>query len=214
MHKQERSEITRWREILAVVVTGALKFVLMDALHLRALYIVSACLFWLIFIYRKYKHNPQILHQWGFRRKNLKKTMLLLLPFAAVAIAGMLVYGTRVEANFLNWHFLPILLFYPVWGLFQQFIMAALLAGNLQSLRSLKLSKAKVLFITALLFALVHLPSIPLMIYVLIMQILFLWVYFRWRNLWPLGLYHGWVSSFFLYFVMERDLLAEFWFLF
>ncbi|MCF8336729.1 MAG: hypothetical protein K9I74_01985 [Bacteroidales bacterium] len=196
-------------EILALVVTGALKFILMDWLDFRAFYIVGACLFWLVFIYRRYKGDPQVVNRWGFRKKNLRKSFLILLPFAALAIVGIVIYGLKVEATFMNWHILPILAFYPVWGLFQQFMIAGLFAGNLIHLPEIQLTHRQIILLTALLFALVHFPSIPLMLFVFVMETLFLSVYFQWGNIWPLGIYHGLVSSFFLFLVLGRNLLIE-----
>lgn len=198
-------------EILAVLITGLLKFVLMDWLNFRAFYIVAACVFWLIFIYKRYKTYPGILQEWGFRKKNLKLSFLWLLPFAVITIAGVIIYGVFYNAAFLNWHFLPVLIFYPLWGLFQQFMVAALIAGNLKKLPESKLSNAQAILFPSLLFALIHLPSVPLMIYVFVMELLFLIVYFKWNNLWALGLYHGVVSSFYLFFVLGRDLFRELW---
>ncbi|MCF8231647.1 MAG: hypothetical protein K9J27_05600 [Bacteroidales bacterium] len=200
---------TRRLEILALVITGALKFIVMDWLDFRTLYIVTACLFWFGFIYKRYKEDPRVLQRWGFRKRNLKKSFLIILPFALVAIAGIVLYGFETEAAMMNWHILPILVFYPVWGLFQQFMIAGLLAGNLVQLPEIKLTDRQVILLTALLFALVHFPSIFLMGYVFVMEAVFLSIYFQWGNIWPLGLYHGWVSSFFLFIVLGRDLLIE-----
>lgn len=199
------------REILAVLITGLLKFVLMDWLNFRAFYIAGACLFWIIFIYRRYQGSPGILQKWGFRKDNLKQPLLWLLPFAIPVILAIVAYGTIYNASFLNWHFLPVLLFYPLWGLFQQFMIAGLVAGNLVELPESRLSKPQAILMVSFLFALIHYPSWPLAIYVFVMEMVFLIVYFKWNNLWALGLYHGVVSSFFLFFVMGRDLFTELW---
>ena len=34
-------------------------------------------------------------------------------------------------------------------------------------------------------------------------------IYMRWRNLWPLGLYHGWLGVFYYYWILGRDPWAE-----
>jgi hypothetical protein len=199
----------KWLEILAVIITGLLKFVLVDWLHLHFLYIIGACLFWIVFIFKKYKNDRSVLKRWGFQRNNLKKSLLYLLPFALIGIAGIIIYGIVVKATFLNWHIIPIFIFYPAWGIIQQFMIAGLIAGNLKTVNSLKINNLHITLLVSLLFSLVHYPSIPLMIYAFIMEFVFLRVYFKWQNLWSLGLYHGWVSSFFLFFVSERDLLNE-----
>lgn len=181
----------------------------MDWLDFRTFYIVAACAFWFLFIIRKYKNNPSVLKRWGFKKQNLRQSLLFLLPFGAVVLAGIIFYGIKVNATFLNWHIIPIFLLYPAWGIIQQFIVLGLVAGNLRSLKNTRIMDWQVMFITSLLFALVHCNSTPLVIYTFVMEVIFVITYFKWRNLWALGLFHGWVSSFFLFFVLKRDLLNE-----
>lgn len=201
----------RWLEITAVIATGAMKYVLMDWLNLRVFYIAAACIFWSGYIYKRYRVNEFILQQWGFRKDNLKKTFLFLTPFVLVMIGSIIWYGISYNAIFLNWHVIPVFLFYPAWGIIQQFLIVALVAGNLQAITSVNLSKYQILLLTSMFFAWVHYPSLPLMVFTFFMELVFLIAYFRWRNLWPLGVYHGWVASLLLFFVLGRDLWNELW---
>ncbi len=193
----------------AVLVTVVLKFILMDWLDLRAFYITAAIIFWAIFIYRRYKSNPEVLSRWGIRKKNFNSSAKALLPFGIAGIAGVMIYGYFNNVDFINWHFLPVVVAYPLWGTFQQFIVAGMIAGNLQNHPKVKLSDSWIVFLVSLLFALLHLPYLMLAGYVFLMELVFLKVFFRYRNIWALGLYHGVVSSFFLYFVSGRDLFKE-----
>ena len=201
----------RWLEIVAVVVTGLMKYVFMDWLELRVFYIGVACLFWMVYIYKRYQGNKLILKHWGFRKDYFKQAFLFLMPFALAIIAAIIWYGISYKATFLNWHAIPVFMFYPAWGIIQQFLMLALIAGNLQAMIAVKLSKSQIILLTSALFALVHYPSLPLMIFAFLMELLFTSTYFRLRNLWPLGLYHGWIGSLFLFFVLGRDLWSELW---
>ncbi|MFW5915957.1 MAG: type II CAAX prenyl endopeptidase Rce1 family protein [Bacteroidota bacterium] len=201
----------RWTEILAAGITGLMKFALMDWLDMRALYIGAACVFWLLFITKRHRENNHILKNWGFKKDHFKPTFLFLLPFAGVAVAAIIWYGISFNADFLNWHVIPVLILYPAWGMVQQFMMIGLVAGNLQKISTLNLNEPQIVLITSLLFALIHYPSLPLMAFAFFMEVLFTSVYFRWRNLWPLALYHGWVGSLFLFFVLGRDLWNELW---
>ena len=207
--ESSRSNKDRRLEIMAVVITGLLKFVLMDWLQFRMFYIVAACLFWLVFIYRKYRRDPLVLKSWGFQRANLKQSLLVLLPFALVGIGGIVVYGLVRNVSFLNWHVIPIFVLYPVWGIIQQFMIVGLVAGNLKTLTDIRMSDSQIVLFTALLFSLVHYPIFPLMVYAFVMEYIFIRIYFKWGNLWSIGLYHGWVSSLFLFFVSGRDLWNE-----
>lgn len=203
------SDKDRWTEIIAVSITGVLKFVFMDWLELRVFYITAAILFWVLFIYRQYRNTPNIQKYWGFQKLNFKQSFLLLLPFGLLFMACTVIYGFRHETAFLNWHIIPIFILYPLWGVIQQFVVIGLVAGNLKSLTTTKLTNWQIAFVVSLLFTIVHYNSIPLMIYVFVMEFVFIHVYFKWKNLWSLGLYHGWASSFFLFYVLERDLWNE-----
>lgn len=198
-------------EIAAVVATGLLKYVLMDWLNLRAFYIGAACFFWPVYIYKRYLKNNQILQHWGFRTNFFKQSFLFLAPFALLMTAVIVWYGLTYNAVFLNWHIIPVFIFYPAWGFIQQFLMLSLIAGNLQSMHIIKLNKTQIILLTSSLFAMVHYPSLPLMVFAFSMELVFAFAYFKWKNLWTLGLYHGWVASLLLFFVLGRDLWNELW---
>ena len=208
---QIESDKRRWLEIAAVVLTGLMKYIFMDWLELRIFYIGVACLFWTFYIFKMYRVNKLILQHWGFRKDYFKNAFLFLTPFAMAIIAAIVWYGISNKTMILNWHLIPVFVFYPLWGIIQQFLIIALVAGNLQSLTAVKIRKFQIILLISVLFALVHYPSLPLMLFVFLMELLFTSAYFRWRNLWPLGLYHGWVASLLLFFVLGRDLWNELW---
>ena len=201
----------RGLEIAAVVATGLLKHVFMDWLNLRAFYIGFACIFWSVYIYKRYRKNKQILQQWGFRKNHFNKSFLFLTPFALLMTAAIVWYGLTSNAVFLNWHIIPVFIFYPVWGFIQQFLILSLFAGNLMSISTIKPSETQIILLTSALFALVHYPSLPLMVFAFFMELVFAIAFFKWRNLWALALYHGWVASLLLFFVLGRDLWNELW---
>ncbi|MFO8235221.1 MAG: hypothetical protein R6U04_07450 [Bacteroidales bacterium] len=209
-----RNNQSRKIEILAVVITGILKFVLMDWLGLRLFYILGISIFWVFFIYKQHKKYPSILNEWGFKKENFVKSFLFLLPFAVVLISGILLYGVIVNAEFMNWHIIPIFVLYPVWGIIQQFMMVGIIAKSLSYISKENYQQWYVIIFTSLIFALVHYPSIPLMIFAFVLEINFIWVYFKWPNLWSLGLFHGWIGGLFLFFVLKRDLWNELWLIF
>lgn len=196
-------------EIFAVLITGLLKFVLMDWINLRAVYICSACIFWVIYIYVKYKNDHGILKYWGFQKNNFIPSFLFLLPFAVISIIGILIYGFIHKSVIMNWHIIPILILYSFWGLIQQFMTAGVISGNLMAIKKINFKKYQIIIITSLIFSLVHYPAPYLMVYTFFMELIFLSVYFKWKNLWSLGIYHGWINSFLLFYVMQRDLWSE-----
>jgi membrane protease YdiL (CAAX protease family) len=199
----------KWIEILAVAFTGLLKFIIMDWLQMRAFFICGACLFWLSYVFVAYKSDNKILKYWGFKKENFRKSLLILLPFTLLSIAAILFYAVYSEIFMLNWHIIPVFLLYPLWGLAQQFMTAGLIAGNLASIKSYQPGPFQVIFITSLIFSLVHYPHISLMAFTFVMQLIFTMVYLKWRNLWALGLAHGWIATFLLFYALERDLWIE-----
>jgi hypothetical protein len=205
------SDKYRYFEILAVLLTGVLKFLLMGIFDYRAFYIGLTCLFWLIYVFRRYQGDHTILRTWGFQRDNFKQSVLFLLPFAILSYSGIMVYGILNHVKILNFNVIPILFLYPVFGLVQQFMMLGLIAGNLASMRNPALKKYQIILITSVLFSLVHFPSVFLMIFTFFMELIFIITYLKWRNLWSLGLYHGITGCLLLFYVMERDLWLELW---
>jgi membrane protease YdiL (CAAX protease family) len=196
-------------EIFALAGTAILKFILIDWLNLRAMYIVLICLFWISYIYDRYKNDPSILSRWGIQKQNFRSTFLYILPFAVVCIAGFGIYGITAQTAIVNWHLIPILFAYPLWGLIQQFIVAGLIAGNLKGISNPRFKKYQIILITSLLFSIVHFPDGLLMVFTFIMQWIFTTAFLRWKNIWPLGLYHGWIATFLLFYIMGRDLWIE-----
>jgi len=211
MRNSRETDRRRWFEITAVLVTGLMKYVLMDWLNLRMFYIATACIFWSVYIYKRYRDNKLILRHWGFRKFHFKEAFIFLSPFAFLMIAAIIWYGRSYNTIFFSWHIIPIIVFYPVWGIIQQFLIVALVAGNLRVIKSVNLSKSQIFLMTSMVFAWVHYPSLPLMIFAFFMELVFLIAYFKWKNLWPLGLYHGLVSSMLLFFALGRDLWNELW---
>lgn len=183
----------------------------MDWLNFRAFYIAAACIFWSVYIYKRYRENKSILQNWGFRKDHFKQTFLFLLPFALVMVVAITWYGISSRVFFLNWHIIPVFIFYPAWGIIQQFLIASLVARNLEKIKTINLSKIQIFLSTSIVFAWVHFPSLPLMIFTFFMELVFLFAYFKWKNLWVLGLYHGWIAGLLLFIALGRDLWNELW---
>jgi hypothetical protein len=196
-------------ELLAILATGLLKFVMMDWLGMRSVYIFFICIFWLSYIYFRYISDKSVLNHWGFRRENFIKSFAVLFPFILISNIITFFYGKYYNTIILSWHIIPVLGLYPVWGVFQQYLMVDLIAGNLDKLAGQKLSKSLIIILTSLIFCFVHYPNFFLMIFTFSMEVVFMTVFMKWRNLWALGLAHGWIASFLLYYVLGRDLWTE-----
>ncbi|MGQ1889558.1 CPBP family glutamic-type intramembrane protease [Thermophagus sp. OGC60D27] len=209
------SDKRRWFEINAVILTGVLKYILVDWLEFRLFYISSAVLFWVWYILSSYQANRQILINWGFRREGFFETFKYCFPFTLFAFLVIGFYEVRYgEDGFLRWSLLPVLVLYPIWGLIQQFLMIGIIAGNLRDIKSLKFRENQSIIIVSILFSFAHFPDLLLMGFTLVMELFFISAYFQWKNLWSLGILHGWLGGLFLYLVSHRDLWLELWVVF
>lgn len=208
MPVQKITDKRRWLEILAVVLTGLGKFVFMDWLNLRFLYISAAILFWVAYIFIRHKNDKGILQYWGFTRKDFKETFKIILPFGVISAVAFFIIGHYLETNILSWHILPLLLLYPIWGTIQQFIIVALIAGNLRDMEHTSIPYFAIILSTSIIFAAVHYPFNLLIFGTFLLAILYTIVYLKKKNLYVLGIFHGWLGALFFYTVLARD---SFW---
>ncbi|MGM0673712.1 MAG: CPBP family intramembrane glutamic endopeptidase [Spirochaetota bacterium] len=188
-------------ELAAVLltVTGFL------ALGISFTFIGAASVFWAIYVGARYRWDPTVFARWGFRREGFAAAVRLTLPFvlaAAVLCSGFAVVSERA---LLNWNFGLLLVLYPLWGTVQQFLLVALVAGNIVALGRGRIGKPTAIVITAVLFAAIHLPEYPLVGATFFMGLVTTSVYFRTRNLWVLGIFHGWVATVVYFLVMGTD---------
>lgn len=212
MKKDISMEITsdrvRYLEIMGVVATAISKLIFMDILQWRLPFIVTVTLVWILYIFVRGR-KPGMLAYWGFRMDNFGKAIRVLLPFAIAAIVSFLVIGYVQGTINLTWHIFPVLILYPLWGTIQQFLVIALIAGNLNDLKNKPLSSVMVILLTAILFGAVHYPYYWLMAGTFVLALLYGWVFLKARNVFALGLFHGWLGGLFFYTVVNRDPFSE-----
>ncbi|GAB1858119.1 hypothetical protein MHTCC0001_29560 [Flavobacteriaceae bacterium MHTCC 0001] len=189
-------------EIVAVVCTALGKFVFMDFLNYRLPFVVFAVLGWGSYIFNRYLKEKGILKYWGFRTDNFKKTLKIMLPFIICAVLSFFVIGFYQGTIHVTWHILPLLITYPIWGSIQQFLTIGLIAGNLSHM---KVNKAFVVMLTAVLFAVVHYPSPWLMIGTFVLALFYGYVYLKVKNIYAMGICHGWLGALFYYTVVNQD---------
>jgi hypothetical protein len=193
---------SRW-EIVFVLLTGLGQFLVAGWLELQLAYVLGACLFWAGFVVIRAMADPSVLTEWGFTTRGFGRSMALLGPVMLLTAFGFVAYGKLAGSMVLNWHILLIGLLYPLWGLVQQFLIVALLAGNMKN--HSRIPEPGIVLLTALIFAGVHAPSIPLIGAAFILALVTTMVYFRTRNLWALGIFHGWFATGLYFLVLGRD---------
>jgi hypothetical protein len=192
-------------EILAVLLTGIGKFIFFNGLHMQFWFILLASIFWTSYILWRIQSDRSVLVLWGFRKDGFRDSMTMIAPLALIALVLFVLYGLKSGNLILSWHIVPSLILYPFWGTIQQFLIMALLAGNLSSMQKFRLSKFAVVGVTATFFSIVHFPYYLLIAGTFLLAIVYTLVYLKYRNLWLLGLLHGWLGSFFYFFVLGKD---------
>lgn len=126
----------------------------------------------------------------GFRREGLRAT--------ATACAIVFAIGTGVAAAIgaargtlaLSVHMVPLALLYPLWGFVQQWLVMGVVARRLEPV----IGRAPTVIVTALVFGAIHAPQTILLVGTLALGLALTPIYLRWKNLWPLGLVHGWLA--------------------
>ena len=83
------------------------------------------------------------------------------------------------------------------------------MAGNLQDFENQKISKPIIIFLTAMLFGVVHYPYYWLMLGTFVLALFYGFIYLKERNVYVMGLFHGWLGGLFFYTVVNRDPFTE-----
>ena len=196
-------------EILAVTLTAGGKFLFMDYLDLRLPYVIAAVIGWSLYIIVRSRQQKGLLSYWGFRKDNFLKTVNLLWPFTLASVLVFLIIGAYQGTLNPSWHILPILITYPLWGIIQQFLIIGLISGNLHELERPDLNKYVVIVFSAIIFSIVHFPSFWLMTGTFLLALFYGLIYLRIRNIYALGIFHGWLGAIFYYTVVGTDPFEE-----
>ena len=194
---------SNWLEVAAVVGTGMLHL-LFKPLGLQAVFVIVAVCVWLIYIVYRTIQQPAILREWGFRVDNLLKPFLITTAVSLPLIIAMAFLGSLHGTFTLPQHLWILLILYPIWGTIQQFLVQGLVVRNL-ALTQLGSHPIFLVFLGAILFGMVHATNIRLMLATFCLGLMFVPLYLRFRNLWPLGLFHGWLGSLFYLWVLGHD---------
>jgi hypothetical protein len=181
----------------------------MDWLGMRAFFIAGTCLFWSWYVFYRYINDHKIIKYWGFQKRNFFDSWKILFPFMSISLCFILIFAMNNDIEIRNKHIIPVLLLYPLWGLIQQFIFLGIIFLNLNNSKFFQGHKNLIFILVAAVFSIIHYPHLIIMVFTFLMEIVFLITYFKWRNLWAIGLTHGWVATFLLYFIIKRDLWVE-----
>ena len=203
MNQSSHHQVSRWLEFLAVMLTGILHLVF-KSIGAKGLFIALASVSWIGYIVWQVRQDSGKWVQWGFQAKNLLSAFFWPTVIFVVGVSSMAWYGLANGRVLWQGHILFLLMLYPLWGILQQFLVQALGVANLMALFPGQ-GRWVAMPVGVILFAMVHYPNGLLMLATGLMAALFIPCYLRDRNLWPLGLYHGWLGTFFYLWVLGKD---------
>ena len=191
-------------EVVAVTATGFIHIVF-QGFGAKGLFIALASVSWIGYIAWRVKQDSSLWSKWGFQTKNLSVAFIWPTVIFVLGVSSMAWYGQAQDRVLWEGHILVLLLLYPLWGILQQFLVQALGVANLMAVFPKK-GWVVAFPVGVVLFSLVHYPDgWLLMLATGVMACFFIPCYLRDRNLWPLGLYHGWLGTFFYLWVLGRD---------
>jgi len=190
-------------ELGAVAFTGVAHVVFQE-LGAKGFFIVLASIGWVTYVGWQVWHRPDHWRRWGFQTDNLKAALIWPTIVFVIAMVGMLLIAFSYGRDLWSVHIPVLLLVYPVWGVLQQFLVQALGVSNIVKLFP-QVSSWSVVLIGAGLFSVVHVPEGWLMLATWLLGCVFIPSYLQHRNLWVLGVYHGWLGTFFYLWVLNQD---------
>jgi len=74
----------------------------------------------------------------GIYLDNFLSVSLMVLPFGWISAIAFILVGNYRDTLNLTWHLIPIMILYPLWGVIQQFLLIAMIAGNLHNMQTLQ----------------------------------------------------------------------------
>jgi len=184
------------------MMTGILHLVF-KSVGAKGLFIALTSVSWVCYIVWRVRQDSSLWVKWGFQMENLSSAFFWPTVIFVGGVSLMAWYGLVNDRVLWQDHILYLLLLYPLWGLLQQFLVQALGVANLMALFP-RQGWMVAMPVGIVLFAIIHFPNGLLMIVAGVMAGLFIPCYLRDRNLWPLGLYHGWLGTFFYLWVLGK----------
>jgi membrane protease YdiL (CAAX protease family) len=158
-------------------------------------------LFALLLMFNSHRLRGETPRQLGFTLEHFGRACRLLIGPMLAALVLVLLIGRALGSLHFTVHLPASFAGRSAWGLVQQYALQAFI---FRRLRSALANESEVetqpswrlpVIITALIFALVHAPNLPLMLLTFASALLWTWVYSRAPNLLALALSHGLLSA-------------------
>ena len=190
----------RW-EIAGAVGTGVGQL-LTAPLGLSVVYVPLVLAGWALYLASRLR-QPEAREAIGLGRSGLAGAARAMAGIGGLALLGMAAWGARHGRLVWTPSWIPLLFLYPVWGVIQQTLVQGFLVRHLAD--RWPRQPVAVTLAGAVMFGLVHLPSWDLTALTFLFGLAATPVYLRRRNVWPLGLAHGWLGAAAYLWVLGRD---------
>ena len=165
-------------------------------------YNLAAVLLWGIYLIVRIARDRSFLGEAGFTRQGFGLAFRDASIFALIATVPLVLFGWYMGRFPVPASFWLLAGVYPLWGIAQQFALQVLVTRNLRRWIPAQVWRIPV---AAVLFSLAHYPDVRLMILTLGAGLGFTWLFERHRNLWAVGIVHGWLGAAAFYFVLGED---------
>lgn len=154
-----------------------------------------------LILYSQYSRRES-LRELGLSSANAWAALRLLLLPVLLCSTLFLIIGYLTHSLRRSTHFEINLFIVPLWGVIQQYVLQGFIYRRIRFLlvndkpfnRVAEKQIRYTVFLTALIFAFVHLPNLALSLLTFAAALLWSWVYERAPNLWVLGFSHGFLS--------------------
>ncbi|MEO6724047.1 MAG: CPBP family intramembrane glutamic endopeptidase [Blastocatellia bacterium] len=155
-----------------------------------------------VLIVNSQRMRGERLREIGFTLHNFEQALKLVAPPTILICTVCAALGYFTSSFHLTSHFWTNLLFLPVWGLTQQYVLQGFIYRRIRFVvmgETTPPSKQRwrvnlAILTTAAIFALAHAPNLMLMFLTLLGALLWSWIYERAPNLLALGLSHAVIS--------------------
>jgi hypothetical protein len=193
--------------VVAISITVVVHEILTALDHRPNLFFIcGATLFWVAYALVRARQDPAIVGRWGFRSTNLLPASMATALVFGVSAAALAAYAWWCQALRFPGHTWLLLLLYPLWGVIQQFLTLAIVVGNLQRVPGLDRRRPLVWLIGVLVFGVIHAYDPRLAVATALLEMAVIPLYWRFGNLWPLGILHGWMGAFFYLWGLNIDM--------
>ena len=201
-------------EILLILLNSALFVVCDTVLHAKGPVVAATGVFWIGYLITRLRQEPGTWRKWGLGLHGFWPATIACVLAVLTGSAGMICYGLRHGGVSLPPTFWVLILLYLPWGLLQQFLLNAMVAANVIELLAgmgigVRMRTLAAVTVSSALFGTVHLPDRTLTALCCCAGVVWVAIYLRWRNLWPLGVSHVALGAIAYYVILRRDPLAE-----